>query len=193
MIYCKKRSFVMGNKIVAVVGMCGSGKSVAVEEFEKRGWTKIYFGEATFIKMQELGLEINEANERKARELLRATGDKGIYAKIFLPKIQEAIKTNNVVIESLYSWSEYKIIKESFGDAFEVLCIATDAPLRRQRLTQRTFRSMDIQSSTSRDYSEIENIEKGGPIAIADHYILNNGRVSSFKKEIIKYIKQKEK
>jgi len=183
----------MGNKIVAVVGMCGSGKSVAVEEFEKRGWTKIYFGEATFIKMQELGLEINEANERKARELLRATGDKGIYAKIFLPKIQEAIKTNNVVIESLYSWSEYKIIKESFGDAFEVLCIATDAPLRRQRLTQRTFRSMDIQSSTSRDYSEIENIEKGGPIAIADHYILNNGRVSSFKKEIIKYIKQKEK
>ena len=193
MIYCKKRSFVMGNKIVAVVGMCGSGKSVAVEEFEKRGWTKIYFGEATFIKMQELGLEINEANERKARELLRSTGDKGIYAKIFLPKIQEAIKTNNVVIESLYSWSEYKIIKESFGDAFEVLCIATDAPLRRQRLTQRNVRAMDIATSTSRDYSEIENVEKGGPIAIADHYILNNGRVSSFKKEIIKYIKQKEK
>ena len=52
------------NKIVAVVGMCGSGKTVAVNEFEKRGWTKIYFGEATFIKMKELGLEINEENER---------------------------------------------------------------------------------------------------------------------------------
>ena len=183
----------MGNKIIAVVGMCGSGKSVAVEEFEKRGWSKIYFGEATFIKMKELGLDVNEENERKARELLRASGDKGIYAKLFLPTIKETVKTNNVVVESLYSWSEYKIMKETFGDSFEVLCVATDAPIRRQRLTQRATRAMDIPTSTSRDYSEIENIEKGGPIAIADHYILNNKDVKSFKKEIIKYIKQKEK
>ena len=69
----------MRNKIIAVVGMCGSGKSVAVDEFVRLGWQKIYFGEATFIKMKELGLEINEENERKARELLRSTGDKGIY------------------------------------------------------------------------------------------------------------------
>lgn len=25
-----------------------------------------------------------------------------------------------------------------------------------------------------RDYTEIKNIEKGGPIAIADHYIIND-------------------
>lgn len=178
----------MRNKIIAVVGMCGSGKSVAVEEFEKRGWQKIYFGEATFIKMKELGLEINEENERKAREMLRATGDKGIYAKVFLPKIREAHKKGNVVIESLYAWSEYKIIKEEFGDDFEVLCIATDAPLRRKRLETRDFRPMDKETSRSRDYAEIENIEKGGPIGIADHYILNNGSEESFKKEVIEYI-----
>lgn len=178
----------MGNKIIAVVGMCGSGKSVAVEEFEKRGWQKIYFGEATFIKMKELGLEINEENERKAREMLRATGDKGIYAKVFLPKIREAHKKGNVVIESLYAWSEYKIIKEEFGDDFEVLCIATDAPLRRKRLETRDFRPMDKETSRSRDYAEIENIEKGGPIGIADHYILNNGSEESFKNEVIEYI-----
>ena len=111
------------NKIIAVVGMCGSGKSVAVEEFEKRGWHKIYFGEATFIKMKELGLEVNEENERKTREMLRASGDKGIYAKIFLPEIEKAYNKGNVVIESLYAWSEYKIIKEKFGEAFEVLCL----------------------------------------------------------------------
>ncbi|MBR2908871.1 MAG: AAA family ATPase [Clostridia bacterium] len=176
------------NKIVAVVGMCGSGKTVAVNEFEKRGWTKIYFGEATFIKMKELGLEINEENERKVREQLRASGDKGIYAKIFLPEIEKAFKKGNVVIESLYSWSEYKIVKEKFGDAFEVLCIATDAPLRRARLEQRVFRPMDKASSISRDYAEIENIEKGSPIGIADHYILNNTTISTFRKHVIKYI-----
>lgn len=178
----------MGNKIIAVVGMCGSGKSVAVEEFEKRNWQKIYFGEATFIKMKELGLEINEENERKAREMLRATGDKGIYAKVFLPKIREAHKKGNVVIESLYAWSEYKIIKEEFGDDFEVLCIATDAPLRRKRLETRDFRPMDKETSRSRDYAEIENIEKGGPIGIADHYILNNKTEAEFKRQIIEYV-----
>lgn len=181
----------MANKIIAVVGMCGSGKSVAVEEFEKLGWKKIYFGEATFIKMKELGLSVNEENERKAREILRASGDKGIYAKIFLPKIREEHKKGNVVIESLYSWSEYKAVKEEFGDDFEVLCIATDAPLRRSRLETREYRPMSKETSRSRDWAEIENIEKGGPIGIADHYILNNGTEEAFKKEVISYIKSK--
>jgi len=176
------------NKIIAVVGMCGSGKSVAVDEFTKRGWHKIYFGEATFMKMKELGLEINEENERKTRELLRASGDKGIYAKIFLPEIEKRFKEGNVVIESLYSWSEYKIVKEKFGEAFKVLCIATDTPLRRSRLKERDFRPMDEKTSMARDYSEIENIEKGGPIGIADHYILNNGTIEEFQKEVISYI-----
>lgn len=181
----------MGNKIVAVVGMCGSGKSVAVEEFERLGFKKIYFGEATFIKMQELGLETTPENEKIARELLRATGDKGIYARIFLPKIREAHQKGNVVVESLYAWSEYKIIKEEFGDDFEVLCIATDAPVRRARLEKRKFRPLSKQESWQRDCAEIENIEKGGPIGIADHYILNNGSERRFKKEVIKYIKSK--
>ena len=181
----------MGNEIIAVVGMCGSGKSVAVDEFVRAGWHKIYFGEATFIKMKELGLEINEENERKAREMLRSTGDKGIYAKVFLPKIREEHKKGNVVIESLYAWSEYKIIKEEFGDDFEVLCIATDAPLRRARLETRTFRPMTSEVSRSRDYAEIENIEKGGPIGIADHYILNNGTEEEFQKEVKAYVKSK--
>lgn len=176
------------NKIVAVVGMCGSGKSVAVEEFEKRGWKKIYFGEATFIKMKELGLEINEENERKVREQLRASGDKGVYAKIFLPEIEKSFKDGNVVIESMYSWSEYKIVKDKFGEDFEVLCIATDAPLRRKRLETRPFRPMSAETSKARDHAEIENIEKGGPIGIADHYILNNGTVATFKRNVVKYI-----
>ena len=176
------------NKIIAVVGMCGSGKSVAVDEFIKRDWYHIYFGKATFIKMKELGLEINEENERKIREEMRASGDKGIYAKIFLPEIEKAFKKGNVVIESMYSWSEYKVVKEKFGDAFEVLCITTDAPLRRSRLKVRDFRPMDEKTSMSRDYAEIENIEKGGPIGIADHYILNNGSKAAFKKRVVKYI-----
>lgn len=176
------------NKIVAVVGMCGCGKSVATEEFIKKGFEKIYFGAVTFDILKDRGMEINEANERKIREELRASGDKGIYAKIYLPKIEEAYKKGNVVIESMYSWSEYKYVKERFGDAFKVLAIVTDSGLRRKRLQNRTFRPMTPEESLSRDVSEIENVEKGGPIAIADHYITNNGTAEELVQKVNAFI-----
>lgn len=172
------------NKIVAVVGMCGSGKSVAVEEFEKRGYQKVYFGAATFQLMKEKGWDLTPENEQKAREELRASGDKGIYAKIYLPKIEELYKQGNVVIESMYSWSEYKYVKEKFGDAFSVLAIITNTPLRRERIKTRDYRPLTYEESKTRDYTEIENIEKGGPIAIADYNILNNSTKEDFVKAV---------
>ncbi len=176
------------NKIIAVVGMCGSGKSVAVDEFVKAGFQKIYFGQATMDVLAKRGLPKTEANERMVREELRATGDKGIYAKIFLPQIRELFEKGNVVIESMYSWSEYKYVKEEFGDAFEVLCIATDAEIRYKRLQTRKIRPLTKEQAMSRDWAEIENIEKGGPIGIADRYITNNDDEQTFLNEINEYI-----
>ena len=177
------------NKIVAVVGMCGSGKSVATELFEKYGYQKVYFGQGTFDILKERGIERTAESEQMIREELRASGDKGIYAKIYLPKIRELFKNGNVVIESMYSWSEYKYVKQEFGDAFSVLCIATDAPLRYARLQERDYRGQTKEESMKRDYTEIENIEKGGPISIADHYITNNADIETFKLEVEQYIK----
>ena len=176
------------NKIVAVVGMCGSGKSVATELFEKHGFSKVYLGQLTFDILAERGIERTAETERQIREELRSTGDKGVYAKMYLPKIRELYKKGDVVIESLYSWSEYKYIKQEFGDAFQVLCIATNAPHRYSRLLNRDYRSQTIKESIARDYSEIENIEKGGPIGIADYYITNNADEKTFKDQVEKYI-----
>ena len=86
------------NKIIAVVGMCGSGKTVATDIFQKYGFKKVYFGEVTFDELKRLNLPVNEANERMVREKFRASGDKAIYAKLNLPKIEELHKTDNVVV-----------------------------------------------------------------------------------------------
>ena len=139
--------------------------------------------------MEKRGLEINEANERLIREEFRSTGDKAIYARLNLPKIEELHKTSNVVVESMYSWSEYKLLKEHFGETFEVLAIVTNCSKRRERLLTRKIRPMTIEQSLSRDYSEIENIEKAGPIGIADYYITNNGSEEEFEKKILDFIK----
>ena len=176
------------NIIVAVVGLCGTGKSEATQIFIENGFKKVYFGDVTFDEMKRQNLEINPENERKVREQLRSKGDMAIYAKMSEPKIKELFKTNDVVVESLYSWSEYKYLKEIYKDDFKLLAIVTDRDLRAKRLMHREFRPLTDEEVKTRDYTEIENIEKGGPIAIADHFIINNFDLKHLKTEIEKYI-----
>ncbi len=163
------------NKVIAIVGMCGVGKSRVTDYFEGKGFGRVYFGAVTFDEIRKRGLENNQDNERKIREEFRASGDMAIYAKLNEPKIRDAYAKGNVVIESLYSWSEYKYIKDIYGDDFVVIAIVADKNLRKRRIGQRDIRSLNSEEVDKRDYTEIENIEKAGPIAIADYYILNNG------------------
>ena len=44
------------NKIVAVVGLCGSGKSEAVKFFMESGWSKVYFGDVVMNEVKLRGL-----------------------------------------------------------------------------------------------------------------------------------------
>lgn len=177
------------NIIVAVVGLCGAGKSEATQVFVDNNFKKVYFGDATFEEMKRQNLEINPYNERKVREEIRAKGDMAIYAKICEPKIREYFEAgDNVVVESMYSWSEYKFLKEIYKDKFQLLAIATDRGIRAERLKTRVFRPLTDEEVTMRDYTEIENIEKAGPIAIADHFILNNESMDSLKTKVQQYI-----
>ena len=163
------------NKIIAIVGMCGAGKTEVTNYFVDRGYERVYFGAITFDEMRKRGLEENQDNERKIREEFRASGDMAIYAKLNEEKIQKAYEKGNVCIESMYSWSEYKHIKSIYGDNFKVICIVVDKALRKERIGVRPTRALNNDEVNKRDYTEIENIEKAGPIAIADYYILNNG------------------
>ena len=81
------------NKIIAVVGMCGSGKSVASEYLENNlQYKKVYFGGVTMKKLQEEGLEVNPENEKMMREKLRKDLGMGAYAKVLLPEVKELSK-----------------------------------------------------------------------------------------------------
>ncbi|MCS7072357.1 MAG: hypothetical protein NZM00_12695, partial [Anaerolinea sp.] len=46
---------------------------------------------------------------------------------------------------------------------------------RYSRLAARSERPLTPEEAERRDYQEIEMIEKGGPIALADHFIVNDG------------------
>ena len=168
------------NKIVAIVGMCGSGKSVASDILVEKGWKKVYFGGVTMEKLKEEGLDVTPANEKMMRERLRAELGMGAYAKILLPRIKEYAEEGDTVLDGLYSWDELKILREELGDRLTVVAIVTDRKLRYERLSVREVRPFNNEEALYRDITEIENIAKAGPIAHADYYILNNGTVEEY-------------
>ncbi len=176
------------NKIIAVIGMCGSGKSEAVKFFEQHGYKKVYFGGVVMEEMKRLGLEVNETNERMTRENLRKEFGMGAMAVKSLDKIEAFYKESDVVIESLYSWDEFKIVKEKFGESFKLLTVYTTKTLRYERLAKRPFRPLTEDEGRSRDYSEIEKLDKGGPIAFTDYLVINNGTLDELNQKLNKYL-----
>lgn len=176
------------NKIIAIIGMCGSGKSEAVKFFVENGYKRVYFGEVVMNEVKRLGLEVNELNERQTRENLRKELGMGAMAVKSLEKIESFFNEGNVVIESLYSWEEFKIVKEKFGEAFKLLTIYTTKDLRYARLLKREIRPLTKEESESRDISEIEKLHKGGPIAFTDYLVVNDGTMEELNKQLGKYL-----
>jgi dephospho-CoA kinase len=174
------------NKIIAVIGMCGSGKSEAVKYFVEKGYQKIYFGDVVLNEIKSKQLEINEVSERKVREELRDRYGMGAMAMKSIDRIREYYLNGNVVIESLYSWQEYKTIKNEFGDHFKLLTMYTTKTIRYKRLELRETRPLTYNEAVSRDISEIEHLDKGGPIAFADYLVLNDATLDDLYKQLEK-------
>ena len=174
----------MKNKLVAIVGMCGSGKSDATEWFVELGWDRVYFGGVTMDELKKDGLPVTPENEKYEREKLRALYGKAAYAHMLKDTILQKLESTNVVLDGLYSWEEYKYIVENISSELIVVCIVTDKALRYSRLTDRPVRPLTREQAVARDHAEIENLDKGGPIAIADYFIENNRGRDDFRREI---------
>lgn len=181
------------NQLIAIVGMAGSGKSVVTEYLEKQGWSRIYFGGVIYDQMKEAGIEITPDSQKEFRENLRKEHGMGVVAKILLPKIEEAYHKGNTVLDGLYSWDEYLILKEVYGERLKLVCVLCDKETRYERIGTRKERPFNKEEIQKRDIAEIENSAKGGPIAFADYYIMNSGSIDDCIHQLLDILeKQKE-
>ncbi len=158
--------------MVSIVGMAGAGKSEVSRVFERNGYTRIRFGEVTDEEIKKRGLEPNENNERMVRELLRGEG-RDVYARLNRPRIERALANSNVVIDGLYSWEEYTYLKGLYGEDLYLVAVWASPKTRHMRLSKRSQRRLTLEQAASRDKTELENLAKGGPIAMADFTIVN--------------------
>ena len=169
-------------KILAIVGMCGSGKSTAIDYLTERKIPKIYFGGVILKGMEEAGIEDTPENEKKFREEIREKEGKDFVVNRVVKEAKNLIDAGQkrIVLDGLYSWTEYKILRKEFPTEMTVVAIVVPKALRRKRLAERPVRPFNAQEAADRDKTEIENLEKGGPIAIADYYIDNSADIKTF-------------
>ncbi len=183
-------------KVLSIVGMTGAGKSEVAKLFQENGFTRIRFGDVTDEEVRKRGLELNVGSERYIRELLRQQLGMSAYARLNLPRIDSALKHSDVVIDGLYSWEEYTFLKTCYGEDFYVVAVWSSPGTRYARLSSRLNRCLTRKEAASRDGAEIENINKGGPIAMAYFTIINEASLEDLRKEaerVISKLKRSKK
>lgn len=173
-------------KVVAIVGMPGSGKSVAAKVFADAGWPVVRLGDITEEEMQRRGLHAGEQSERTVRESLRQEFGMAAFAIRNMPRIEKAIQDEHrVVIDGMYSMEEYECFQSHFHQSFHVLGIIASPAVRHARLARRSYRPLTAQEAVGRDFSEIKNLNKGGPIALADSSLINESSEEEFRAAIL--------
>lgn len=177
-------------KIIAFVGLAGSGKSSAVEYLTAKGYPKIYFGGIIYKAMAEAGIEVTWESQQVFREDIRKKEGKDFVVKRAIKEAHDLIGAgqHRIVLDGLYSWSEYRLLKHEFPGEMTTVAIVTPKHLRKQRMAHRPERPMTSEEVDQRDWTEIENLEKGGPIAIADYFIHNDKDLAHLHEELDKIL-----
>lgn len=162
-------------RALALVGMPGAGKTMCAKYLESRGFYQFRFGGIVTDEVERRGLPITPENERLVREEFRHNEGMDAIAKRALPQLKRAWdQRNTIIIDGLYGFSEYKLLHDEFGGDMIVVAVVCSRRLRYERLTTRAERPLTIEEAVQRDIQEIEKLEKGGPIAMADFTLVNN-------------------
>jgi len=175
---------------IAIVGLPGSGKTAAADYFRIQGLTVLRFGDQTDLGLKAAGLPLTEENERHYRESIRKELGMAAMAIKIEPRIREAEeRSDRIVLDGMRSWEEYVYLKEKFPGLI-VLSVYAAPRVRYERLSLRAVRPLTPKESANRDRAEIEKLNSGGPIAIADYVINNEGTPEDFTKELHKLLEK---
>lgn len=180
------------SKIIAFVGMPGSGASTANQYISSKGYPRVHFGGVIYDAMTEKGVEITAENQTRFRSEIRRSEGDDFVAKKIIEQINDlkSAGQHHIVADGLYSWTEYKMMKRAFPGELIVIAVLASRSTRHRRLSKRPLKPFTSEEAKKRDWDEIENIQKGGPIAVADFYIINESNIDDFTKNVEEVIQQ---
>lgn len=177
--------------VIGLTGMPGAGKSLFVEAAEELGYVKVTMGDVIREETKKRGLELNPANVGKVMLELRKEGGNNIIAEKCVPKIEQQA-SNKIVIDGIRSLNEADVFSANF-EGFKLVTVHAAPEIRFVRLSQRG-RSDDpptFEVFHERDMREL-SVGLGNAIAMAEHVLVNDDSMESFKAQVKQYLEWTE-
>ena len=173
-------------KILAIVGLTGAGKSSVVEYLTSKGYPKVHFGSVILNALKEEGLEPTLENEKMMREKLRQQQGEDVVVQRIIAQLHHLIDAgqHHIIADGMGAWYAYRTLKHEFPGELTTVALTTPRHARHHRLTKRIDRPLTEVQADQRDYDEIERLNKGGVIAIADYFVSNEGTVDELHEKI---------
>lgn len=164
-------------KILAVVGLPGTGKSEVVSLLNNGwGYVPVYFGGVVLEEVSSRGMEPGPASERIVRESLREQYGMAAMAIKSLAKVESLLCSGSIaVIDGLYSLAEWDYLEKELPGRIAVIAVSAHRTVRYERMQRRAIRPLGRVELDERDRSEVEKLDKARPIVFADYQLVNNG------------------
>lgn len=175
-------------KVVGVVGMPGSGKSVVSNIARDLGFFVIVMGDVLREETFQRGLEPTPENIGRVMLQIRKEEGAEVIAKRCILKGAEA-EIPFLIIEGIRSLNEVKEFRKKFPNLI-LLSIHSSPETRYKRLFKRG-RSDDSSNQKifmDRDERELK-IGIGSVIALADYVIVNEGLLWRFRAKVKSFLK----
>lgn len=181
-------------KIIAFVGLPGTGKSAATAYVTERGIPKVSFGEIIWNELKNAGLEPTQENERTLREKFRLDPSGDIMLAKVISEVQNLLDAgqHKIVIDGLGAWESYKRLRHEFPGSLIVVAFAAQRHIRLRRLASRSENPLTEQQVNERDYDEIETLNKGGVLAMADYFLFDNNSLEQLHMQVDDLLRELE-
>ncbi len=181
----------LGKRAVLIVGLPGSGKDVAAKVIEEElGYKTFRMSDELLEELMKRNLPVTRENMRKVGVELRRKMGMSAIAKLVISRIKDS-NVSNFVVNGIRNVEEIEEFKREFGEDVVTIAILASKKLRFLRQLKRKRSGFD-ESEYSRfleeDEKEIKTFHIGDAIALADHFILNEGGLEELRWKIISVI-----
>ncbi|MHA2181621.1 MAG: AAA family ATPase [Promethearchaeota archaeon] len=180
-------------KILAIVGLPGSGKTTAIEAIKDLG-TVVTMGDIIRDEAQRRNIKPSGPNLGQIAQQLRQDGGPGIIAKHCVELINK-MKEDIIFVDGIRSLAEVSVFRKFWK--FPIIAITVNEKKRLRRLLKR-FRSDDPNNLVELKERDLRELKFGldNVIREADYKIKNNSTVEELKKKtriiVIKVIQNYE-
>jgi len=178
-----------GFKILGIVGMPGSGKSVAADVGQTLGFTIVVMGDAVRKETVRRGLKLTPENLGRVMVEMREEEGAVVVAKRSIAKIAEG-SGSQIIVEGVRSLAEVEEFRKHFP-TFELVSIHASPETRFRRISKRgrSDDPMNRHAFAERDERELR-VGLGSAIAMADHVIASEGTLTQYKKRVRTFLEE---